>query len=109
MSEEILDKNKFVMPAEWEHHRATWLAWPNDDDYFETRIKNVEKIYLEIIKHLYKNESIKLLVSEVCFCFVTMEAKKIIRTAPTMTTKIQLNCTSTCDFLPVNSLVVILN
>ena len=50
------------MPAEWEHHYATWLAWPNDDDYFENRIKNVEKIYLEIIKALHKDAVIKLLV-----------------------------------------------
>ncbi len=50
------------MPAEWEGHSATWLAWPNDDDYFQTRIKNVEKIYLEIVKNLHKDEFVKLLV-----------------------------------------------
>lgn len=60
MSEEI--KNKFRMPAEWEPHEATWLAWPNDDDYFEGRIQNVEKIYLEIVKNLHQDELIKLLV-----------------------------------------------
>lgn len=60
MSEEI--KNKYMMPAEWERHSATWLAWPNDDDYFEGRIKNIEKLYLEIIKALHKDELIKLLV-----------------------------------------------
>jgi len=62
MLEEIKNKNEFRMPAEWERHSATWLAWPNDDDYFEARIKNVEKIYLEIIKYLHKDEFIKLLV-----------------------------------------------
>lgn len=62
MSEKIENKNQFIMPAEWEHHRATWLAWPNDDDYFETRIKNIEKIYLEIVKNLHRDELIKLLV-----------------------------------------------
>ena len=55
------NKNEFRMPGEWENHSATWLAWPNDDDYFED-IKNVEKIYLEIVKNLYKDEFVKLLV-----------------------------------------------
>jgi len=55
-------KNKYRMPGEWEKHSATWLAWPNDDDYFEDRIKNVENIYLEIVKHLHKDELVKLLV-----------------------------------------------
>ncbi|MFA5880429.1 MAG: agmatine deiminase family protein [Candidatus Margulisiibacteriota bacterium] len=62
MSDKLVDKNKFMMPAEWEKHSATWFAWPNDDDYFEDRIKNIEKIYLEIIKALHKDELIKLLV-----------------------------------------------
>ncbi len=52
----------FVMPAEWEKHSAVWLAWPNDDDYFETRIKNIEKIYLKIISSLHEDELIKLIV-----------------------------------------------
>ncbi len=63
MVEEIKNKNKFRMPAEWEKHSATWLAWPNDDDYFEDKIKNIEKIYLKIILSLHTDEHIKLLVS----------------------------------------------
>ena len=50
------------MPAEWEHHYATWLAWPNDDDYFEDKIVNIEKIYLEIVKNLHTDELVKILV-----------------------------------------------
>ena len=56
------EDNNLRMPAEWEKHSATWLAWPNDDDYFEDRIKNVENIYLEMVKHLHKDEVVKLLV-----------------------------------------------
>ena len=63
MVEEIKNKNKFRMPAEWEKHGATWLAWPNDDDYFEDKIKKIEKIYLKIILSLNEDEHIKLLVS----------------------------------------------
>jgi len=55
-------ENKFIMPAEWEEHVATWLAWPNDDDYFGDRIKNIQSIYLKIISALHKDELIKLIV-----------------------------------------------
>jgi len=55
-------ENKFIMPAEWEEHKATWLAWPNDDDYFDARIEKIEKIYLKIISALHKDELIKLVV-----------------------------------------------
>lgn len=61
--DEIKIKNKFRMPGEWEKHEATWLAWPNDDDYFEDRIKNIERIYLDVISLLHTGEYIKLLVS----------------------------------------------
>ncbi|MFA6520239.1 MAG: agmatine deiminase family protein [Candidatus Paceibacterota bacterium] len=62
MDEKLVIENNFVMPAEWEKHSATWLAWPNDDDYFEDRIKNIEKIYLKMISALHTDEIIKLIV-----------------------------------------------
>jgi agmatine deiminase len=62
MTIELENKNNFFMPAEWERHSATWLAWPNDDDYFKDRIKNIEKIYVKIISALHNNELIKIVV-----------------------------------------------
>ncbi len=55
-------ENNFRIPGEWEEQEATWLAWPNDDDYFENKINNIKKIYLDIIKNLHHDEFIKLLV-----------------------------------------------
>ena len=62
MLEKIKNNDNLRMPGEWEQHSATWLAWPNDDDYFEDKIKNIEKIYLEIVKNLHRDELVKLLV-----------------------------------------------
>lgn len=62
MTSELINKNNFIMPAEWEKHSATWLAWPNDDDYFGDRIKDIENIYLKIIFALHKDEAVKLVV-----------------------------------------------
>ena len=33
----------YTMPAEWETHDATWLAWPHDPLTFPDRIKKVEE------------------------------------------------------------------
>jgi agmatine deiminase len=62
MTDKLAKKNSFVLPAEWEKHSATWLTWPNDDDYFGNRIRNIEKIYLKIVSVLHKDELIKLVV-----------------------------------------------
>ncbi|MBI3842224.1 MAG: agmatine deiminase family protein [Thaumarchaeota archaeon] len=52
----------YSMPAEWEKHDATWLAWPHDPTTFPSRVKKVEQSYLQIISALHKNEDINLFV-----------------------------------------------
>ena len=52
----------FKMPAEWETHSATWLAWPHDKITFPDRIEEVEKKFVEIIKILTEGEIVKLIV-----------------------------------------------
>jgi agmatine deiminase len=54
----------YIMPAEWERHDATWLAWPHDPVTFPRRVKKVEKTYLEIIEALYESEDINLFVRD---------------------------------------------
>ncbi len=52
----------YFMPAEWEKHDGTWLAWPHDPVTFPSRVKKVEQTYLQIISALHKNESVNLFV-----------------------------------------------
>ena len=52
----------FIMPAEWEKHSATWLAWPYDETTFPKRIPAAETVFVEIIKAIYRSETVKLLV-----------------------------------------------
>lgn len=56
------EKNNFIMPAEWEKHSATWLAWPYDETTFPKRVAIIEKRYCEIIKALTEGEKVELLV-----------------------------------------------
>lgn len=62
MLEEEIIKEKFLMPGEWEKHSATWLAWPNDDDYFEDKIDDIKNTYIKIISALHMGEMVKILV-----------------------------------------------
>jgi len=50
------------MPAEWERHGATWLAWPYGDESFAERIPAVEAAYLAIIRALSPRERVRLIV-----------------------------------------------
>lgn len=50
------------MPPEWAPHRATWLAWPYDEETFPDRVENVEKALALMIAALQDSEQIELLV-----------------------------------------------
>ena len=53
------------MPAEWEGHDATWLAWPKDPLTFpEGIIGRVERIYAEMVESLAAGETVNLLVDD---------------------------------------------
>lgn len=53
----------YRMPAEWEKHESTWLAWPYDKTTFP-KIEKAEKIYIKIIGTLFEGEKINLLVKD---------------------------------------------
>lgn len=55
----------YKMPAEWENHQATWLAWPKDLDTFPKGIiEHVEVSYVRVIKALAKGEKVNVLVDD---------------------------------------------
>ena len=54
----------YSMPAEWEKHDSTWLAWPHDPVTFPDRVEKIEKVYLQIISSLSKNEYVNLFVTD---------------------------------------------
>jgi len=55
----------YRMPAEWEPHDSTWLAWPYDPVTFPRRVKKVELQYLRIVAELHKSERVNLAVKDV--------------------------------------------
>jgi len=44
------------MPAEWEPHEATWIAWPHNRSDWPGKFETVPWIYAEIVRHLARVE-----------------------------------------------------
>ncbi|HZR59267.1 MAG TPA: agmatine deiminase family protein [Terriglobales bacterium] len=52
------------MPAEWEPHDATWLAWPHYRDDWPGKFEPIPWVYAEIIRNLSKHERVELIVND---------------------------------------------
>jgi agmatine deiminase len=50
------------MPAEWEPHQATWIAWPKNKDDWPGRFAPIPWVYAEIVRHLCQAEIVHVLV-----------------------------------------------
>jgi agmatine deiminase len=51
------------MPAEWEPHAATWLAWPHHHGDWPGRFEPIPWVYAEIIRSLAQHERVELIVN----------------------------------------------
>ena len=50
------------MPAEWEPHEATWIAWPHNEEDWPGRFQPIPWIYGEIVRKLSAVERVRILV-----------------------------------------------
>lgn len=50
------------MPAEWEPHAATWLAWPRNADDFPTKLTAVQRAFALMTAALAHHETVRILV-----------------------------------------------
>jgi agmatine deiminase len=54
----------YRMPAEWEPHASTWLAWPHFKDDWPGKFEPIPWVYAEIIRHLARHERVELVVND---------------------------------------------
>ncbi len=52
------------LPAEWEPHAATWLAWPHEKSDWPGKFSPIPWVYAEIVRHLSRVETVRLLVRD---------------------------------------------
>ncbi len=52
------------MPAEWEPHEATWIAWPHNREDWPGRFAPIPWVYAEIVRRLSRVEAVRILVED---------------------------------------------
>jgi agmatine deiminase len=54
----------FWMPAEWEKHEATWIAWPFRRSDWPGKLPTIPWVYGEIIRWIHRGERVNILVND---------------------------------------------
>ncbi len=93
----------FRMPAEWDRHEATWLAWPHEESDWPGKFEAILWLYGEIVRHLARVERVHIIVADqsiearvratLALCHVNLDAVRFFY-APT-------NRSWTRDFCPI--------
>jgi agmatine deiminase len=68
----------FRMPAEWEPHAATWLAWPHYHGDWPGKFEPIPWVYAEIIRNLAKHERVELIVNH---AVAARQARRVLEQA----------------------------
>jgi agmatine deiminase len=58
---ENVGADAYRMPAEWEPHAATWLAWPHYRNDWPGKFEPIPWVYAEIIRNLARHERVELI------------------------------------------------
>jgi len=53
----------YRMPAEWEPHAATWLAWPHNRSDWPGKFDAIPWVFADIVRHLGRVEDVNLIVA----------------------------------------------
>src|SRR5215475_9374719 len=53
----------YRMPAEWEPHAATWLAWPHYEGDWPGKFEPIPWVYAEIVRTIARHERVELIVN----------------------------------------------
>jgi len=96
------------MPAEWEPHAATWLAWPHYHGDWPGKFEPISWVYAEIIRNLARHERVELIVNNPS---AARQARRVLERADALSGNIRLHQWSTnrvwlrdsgCIFLGAN-------
>ncbi|QDV38187.1 agmatine deiminase family protein [Tautonia plasticadhaerens] len=52
----------YRLPAEWEPHEATWIAWPRNKEDWPGKFGPIRWVYAEIVRYLSRSERVRILV-----------------------------------------------
>jgi len=58
----LSSNHKHRLPAEWEPHEATWIAWPHNKNDWPGKLLSIKWVYAEIVKYITRGEKVRILV-----------------------------------------------
>lgn len=76
------------MPAEWEPHAATWLAWPHNRVDWPGKFEPIPWVYAEIIRNLAKHERVELIVNN---AHAARQARRVLGRADALSNNIRFH------------------
>jgi agmatine deiminase len=86
--ESVPSKLGYRMPAEWEPHAATWLAWPHFEGDWPRKFEPIPWVYAEIIRHLAKHERVEVVVNNAA---AARKARKILERSGALSENIRFH------------------
>ncbi|MFZ1158339.1 MAG: agmatine deiminase family protein [Candidatus Sulfotelmatobacter sp.] len=78
----------YAMPAEWEPHAATWLAWPHNHDDWPGKFEPIPWVYAEIIRNLARHERVELIVNN---ARAQTQARKLLQQANALSANVHFH------------------
>jgi len=78
----------YRMPAEWEPHAATWLAWPHHHGDWPGKFEPIPWAYTEIVRNLARHERVELIVNDVA---AERKVRKLLDKANALTTNVRFH------------------
>lgn len=76
------------MPAEWQPHAATWLAWPHYHGDWPRKFEPIPWVYAEIIRNLAKHERVELIVNNAA---AASQARRVLERADALSKNIRFH------------------
>ena len=70
--------SQYRMPAEWEPHAATWIAWPHFQGDWPGKFEPIPWVYAEIVRHLARHEQVEIIVNDAAS---EKRARKVLKLA----------------------------
>ena len=78
----------YRMPAEWEPHAATWLAWPHFQGDWPGKFEPIPWVHAEIIRSLAKYERVELIVNDAA---AGRKARRVLERAEAWSENVRLH------------------
>ena len=78
----------YRMPAEWEPHAATWLAWPHYHGDWPAKFEPIPWVYAEVVRNLATHERVELLVNDLSS---ERKARKFLDRANALTANVRFH------------------